>query len=131
MAVQILKNKGAIVTAVARQRHHDFLLGIGADRVLDYQAPNFATDTTTYDVIFDAVGKIDKKLAKKKLQNNEKFLTVGSLDVAKETLADLEEVVTWYENGQLKAVIDKEYDFDDIVAAHHYLDTNSWILHLN
>jgi NADPH:quinone reductase-like Zn-dependent oxidoreductase len=55
-AVQLLKNLGAVVTAVCGTEHRELVLGLGADRVLDYTAEDFTKDERTYDVVVDAVG---------------------------------------------------------------------------
>lgn len=126
MAIQILKNQGYhSVTAVAKEHHHGFLQQLGADRTLDYRQNEFKQDTEQYDLIFDAVGKLPKEFKKTKLKANGKFLTVGGFDIVKEKKEDLEELLTWYRDGKLQAVIDSEFSFSEMVAAHQYLDTQT------
>ena len=43
-----------ITTASAR--NHDYVRGLGADRVIDYQAEDFTTTVPDCDVVFDTVG---------------------------------------------------------------------------
>ena len=56
-AVQLLKNLGVTVTAVCGRENLDRVLGLGADRVIDYTSEDFTQDHQTYDVVLDAVGK--------------------------------------------------------------------------
>ena len=56
-AVQLLKNLGAVVTAVCDAENVELVRGLGADRVIDYTAEDFTKDEQTYDVVLDAVGK--------------------------------------------------------------------------
>ena len=56
-AVQLLKNLGVTVTEVCGRENLDLVLGLGADRVIDYTSEDFTQDHQTYDVVLDAVGK--------------------------------------------------------------------------
>lgn len=76
-------------------------------------------------MIFDAVGKLPKKIKKARLAAGGHFLTVGGLDVVKESKADLEKLVAWYQTGNLQAVVDSTYPFEELVAAHRHLDTST------
>ena len=55
-AVQIAKWLGADVTGVCSTRNVDLVLGLGADRVIDYTREDFSKNAVRYDVIFDLVG---------------------------------------------------------------------------
>ena len=56
-AVQLLRDRGAVVTAVSGAEHMELVRGLGADRVIDYTAEDFTRDERRYDVVMDAVGK--------------------------------------------------------------------------
>lgn len=68
------------------------------------------------------MGKIDKKIAKKLLSYSGKFVTVDSLDVAKESKAHLELLKKWFENKKIKSVIDKTFPLEEMIQAHEYVD---------
>lgn len=57
LAVQIAFALGARVTGVTSGRNLDFVRGLGAHEVIDYQEEDFISRDGTWDVIFDAVGK--------------------------------------------------------------------------
>jgi NADPH:quinone reductase-like Zn-dependent oxidoreductase len=56
VAVQIAAALGAGVVATARGSDADFVLGLGAERVVDYAAERFEDVAGTVDIVFDTVG---------------------------------------------------------------------------
>jgi len=54
-AVQFAKWKGAHVLGTASARNEEFLLGLGADRVIDYTQTPFEENVTDVDVVLDAM----------------------------------------------------------------------------
>jgi NADPH:quinone reductase-like Zn-dependent oxidoreductase len=56
-AVQLLRSLGVTVTAVCDTAHLELVRGLGAERVIDYTAEDFTRHGTTYNAVFDAVGK--------------------------------------------------------------------------
>jgi NADPH:quinone reductase-like Zn-dependent oxidoreductase len=55
-AIQLAKHLGATVITTASARNHDYVRHLGADRVIDYNAEDFAAVVTGCDVVFDTVG---------------------------------------------------------------------------
>jgi NADPH:quinone reductase-like Zn-dependent oxidoreductase len=55
-AIQLAKHLGATVITTASPRNHDYVRGLGADRVIDYNTEDFATSLSGCDVVFDTVG---------------------------------------------------------------------------
>jgi NADPH:quinone reductase-like Zn-dependent oxidoreductase len=56
VAVQIAKHRGAHVIATASAGKHDFVRGLGADELIDYQAVDFARELSDVDVVLDSIG---------------------------------------------------------------------------
>lgn len=120
-SVQIAKAFGAEVTGVCSSTNLEMVKYLGANKVLDYTKENFIQKLESYDIIFDAVGKISKSDFKKFLLPHGKFLSV-SKGIAKELPDDLIILKKLIEEEKLKAVIDRCYPFEKIAEAHEYVD---------
>ncbi|RMI28315.1 NADP-dependent oxidoreductase [Nocardia stercoris] len=55
LAVQLAKARGAYVIALASAGKHDFVRGLGADEVIDYQSVDFTEVVHDVDIVFDSV----------------------------------------------------------------------------
>src|SRR5262249_60793055 len=55
-AIQLARRRGAHVLTTASGRDRDFLLRLGAERVIDYHTERFEDVAKDVDVVFDAVG---------------------------------------------------------------------------
>jgi NADPH:quinone reductase-like Zn-dependent oxidoreductase len=55
-AIQLAKHIGATVITTASARNHDYVRGLGADRVIDYNTEDFTKTVSGVDVVFDTVG---------------------------------------------------------------------------
>ena len=76
----------------------------------------------TYDVVFDAVGKLSHSKVKHSIAKTGKFLNVLTDSTMTVSAADLEFVLAQIEAGKLKTVIDRTYPLEQIVEAHRYVD---------
>jgi NADPH:quinone reductase-like Zn-dependent oxidoreductase len=56
-AVQLLKERGAVVTAVCDTPNIDLVRGLGADRIIDRTVTDFTRDEGRFAAVVDAVGK--------------------------------------------------------------------------
>ena len=55
-AIQLAKHIGATVITTASAANHDYVRGLGADRVIDYNREDFTKAVSGCDVVFDTVG---------------------------------------------------------------------------
>ncbi|MDG1278264.1 MAG: NAD(P)-dependent alcohol dehydrogenase [Algoriphagus sp.] len=148
-AIQLIKGIGAKVTAVCPGAHMNTVRNLGADRVVNFQTEDFTQTEERYEFIFDAVGKsrfsICKPLLKEKgiyistelgprLENiflaiKHKFTSGKKLLFPIPTFSqeDLIFLKTQYEKGLFKPLIDRVYDFDQLVEAYTYVGTGQKI----
>lgn len=120
-AVQFAKYWGAEVTGVCSASNMDMVRSIGADHVVDYTQDDYMHLDETFDVIFDAVGKLSSSDRKRLLDVNGTFLTVKSS--TEQDPANLVFIRELAESGKIKPVIDRRYEVNQIVEAHRYVDT--------
>ncbi|MGG2065410.1 NAD(P)-dependent alcohol dehydrogenase [Bacillus sp. S14(2024)] len=141
-AVQLAKHFGANVTGVCSTTNLELVKSLGADQVIDYTTEDFSRTDEKYDVIFEAVNKSSfsacMKVLKKdgtyinvteplpslqmlwtKLTSSKKLLLSRNPPETAEALHFLKELV---EMGKLKVVIDRYYEFEEIVEAHRYVE---------
>lgn len=142
-AVQLAKHFGAEVTGVCSTSNVELVRSLGADRVIDYTKQNFADDDTTYDIIFDTVGKSPFKACVERLTPNGYYLravhfsplpvvngvwinlTSGKKVIggtAKENPEDLNYLKELIESGKLRSIIDRIYTLEQAVEAHRYVE---------
>ncbi len=141
-AVQLAKYFGAEVTAVCSTANIEMVKDLGADEVIDYTSPDYIEQLEMYDIIFITVDQCPFRACKEALKNKGIYLNVGrplgslpmlwtSLTSSKkivvgknspETAEALNTLKRIVEEGQLKAVIDRNYKLNQIVEAHRYVD---------
>ncbi|ETA81463.1 NAD(P)-dependent alcohol dehydrogenase [Youngiibacter fragilis] len=121
-AVQIGSALGLKVTGVASGANEELVLRLGASDFIDYTSDDYTRKGVSYDIIFDAVGKTSRAKAKLALKPGGSFITVGGASVARETKEQLERLKAWFEQGKLKAIIDRTYDLENTAEAHAYVD---------
>ncbi len=122
-AIQIAKYYGAEVTAVCSTSNLELVKSLGADKVIDYTQKDFTENGETYDVIYDAVGKIKSSKRKKSLSKSGQYLNVLTMSGnIKLNIKDLYTLKELCEAGKLRTVIDRRYSMEEIVEAHRYVD---------
>ena len=122
-AIQIAKYFGAEVTGVCSSVNLPMVKSLGADTLIDYTQKDFTQSGETYDVIFDAVGKI--AASKRKISLTKSGVYLSAFDLSGNILLkakDLMYLKELCEAGMLRSVIDKRYPMEQIVEAHRYVD---------
>ena len=122
-AVEIAKHFKGHVTSVCSERGAELAKSLGSDEIVLYTQQDFTKLDARFDIVFDAVGKTRKRDAAAILKPKGKYLTVGGMDVAKETKAQVEFLSELFDKGQIHANIDKIYPLEEIVEAHRYVDS--------
>ena len=141
-AVQLAKYFGTEVTAVCSTSNLELVKSLGADKVIDYKKEDFTKRGEKYDIILDTVGKSPYSGSIKSLKKEGYYLQVnaGLLQMIRGVLTNmttrkkvvggiasskkgsLEFLKGLIEEGKIKSVIDRNYQFDQIVEAHRYVE---------
>jgi NADPH:quinone reductase-like Zn-dependent oxidoreductase len=121
-AVQLGKFFGAEIHAVCSTGNFELVGKYGADRLIDYKKENISDIKDKYDIVFDAVGKINKSIGKKLLNSTGRFTSVMTSGHAKGSSSELNYLTELAEKNYLMPVVDKCYPFEQIVEAHRYVD---------
>ena len=119
-AIQLAKYYGAEVTAVCSGKNFELVKSLGADHKIDYTKEDFTQQSKQYDIVYDAVMKSSKGKCKKILKPGGVFLNNNGLPKIQEK--DLWFLKDLIEQGHLKPVIDRTYDFSEVVEAHRYVE---------
>jgi NADPH:quinone reductase-like Zn-dependent oxidoreductase len=140
--VQLARHFGADITAVCNTKNLELVRSLGADRVLDYTQEDFTRNGETYDVVFDAVGKLSFRRCKGSLKSGGIYVATdglrnlplgvwtsrfGDKKVAlplpnwkREDVLFLKELI---ESGGYRPVVDRVYPLEDVVEATRYVET--------
>ena len=145
-AVQLATHHlGAHVTAVCTTKNVELVRSLGADDVIDYTKDDFTAAGPIHDVVFDAVGKlrytqVRSLLTEKGLYvstdlgrywQNPPLALVTKFSPRRRVMMPLpryrkEEVLLvkdLIEQGKYRAVVDRSYPLDEVVAATAYVET--------
>ena len=115
-AVTLAKYFKTKVTAVASKKHHAALQTLSPDRLIDYQTEAYIQLQETFDVVFDAVGKMlpsDQKRLKKK---QGLFYSVKSM--TKESTTRLQILNDLLAKGNIQILNTQQFKFANYQQAH-------------
>jgi NADPH:quinone reductase-like Zn-dependent oxidoreductase len=146
--VQLAKHFGAYVTAVCGTPNLEVVRSLGADEVIDYLQTDFADREERYDVVFDAVGKTSFWHSRRVIARRGQFVVtdfgphglnpllalvtrltalVGTrrvrLPIPRYSQAHVQFLADLVEQGRYRALIDRRYPLEDVVAATAYVET--------
>lgn len=121
-AIQVAKHYKAHVTAVCSSEGQKLVAELGITNIILYDKEDFTKQTEKFDIIFDAVGKSNKKQCQKLLNENGIYKSTSS-GYASETIKQLQLLKELFEKAKLKAVIDKTFQIDEIIEVYRYVDT--------
>jgi NADPH:quinone reductase-like Zn-dependent oxidoreductase len=144
-AVQLAKGYGAHVTAVTDTGHLDLASSLGADKVIDYTAEDFAEVGPVFDFVLDAVGKAGYFRCRRVLKSAGVFaatdlgpwgqnlyvllwykLTKGKraiFPLPRSSKDFVETMAARMQVGTFRAVIDRHYPLEQIKEAYQYVET--------
>jgi NADPH:quinone reductase-like Zn-dependent oxidoreductase len=143
-AVQLATHYGADVTGVCSTSNVELVRSLGAEKVIDYTEAEFTDYRETYDVIFDTVGTSSFSQCKPLLTQQGVYLaTVPSMSTflhmmwtskrrgkkaifaatgLNQLTDDLHSLTDLLDEGEIQAVIDRRYPFEQIAEAHKYVE---------
>ena len=144
-AVQLAKDLGAHVTAVCTTETVATLRSLEADTVVDYTRQDFTAVGETYYVVFDAVGKTSFRRCRRLVEPGGAFVEtdvgflwqnlwlvamtrpIGSrrvlIPIPRYTQENVLLIKQLLAEGRYRAVIDRRYPLDEVVAATRYVET--------
>lgn len=120
-AVQLAKAAGGQVSAVCSSEKASLALSWGASAHYDYTKVPLTEMGGTYDLIFDAVGKVPAKDFQTLLKKGGKFTSIRQITSEKpEYLQKLQLLVA---AGQFEPYVDRIYPLEEATTAHAYAET--------
>ncbi|MBR9921267.1 MAG: NAD(P)-dependent alcohol dehydrogenase [Bacteroidetes bacterium] len=145
LALQMAKNRGAIVTAIDSTDKLPLLKELGADHVIDYTKEDFSKAETRYDAIIEISGKTAFSPCVKALKPNGRLLIINlalskilrgwwvgltsskkvKTGVAPYKMAAMEQLRSMAESQKIKAIIDRSYPLSKTAEAHQYVETGA------
>jgi len=154
-AVQIAKAMGAKVTGVSGPAGVEMVLGLGADRAIDYATKDFADDAARYDLILDVGGRNSVRMLRSVLAPKGTLVIVGGEDgnrvtggvgrqvramllspfvrqrlttfISSESHANIDRLAELMKAGSVVPVIGRRFPLSEVPAAMVNLETSGSI----
>jgi len=142
-AIQLALAAGAEVDVADRGDKAGFLHDLGVSEVIDYQIDDFTRRSNSYELILDVIDKSSFPSAAPALVPGGTYLhsnlspmaalrrrfyrapdgRSSSFVTGKNEVRDLDYLASLVAAGELRSVIDRTFDLDDIVEAHRYAES--------
>jgi NADPH:quinone reductase-like Zn-dependent oxidoreductase len=141
-AVQIAKHAGAYVIGTASAANREFVLGLGADVVIDYTEAPFEDVVKDVDLVLDTIGGDNIERSLKVMKKGGTIISIpsGANDGVKERAAakgmigvamlvsssgeDMEHLASLLEEGVLKPEVSKVFPLEKMGEAHAQVETH-------
>lgn len=135
-AVQLAKARGAKVVATASGKNRDFVLGLGADEFVDYREQRFEDVVKDVDAVLDTVGgdtlirsfrvvkpggwvvSIVTQMTDELTEQAKQAGINAVWNVVHPSKADLEQLSTLAQSGQLEPHISQTFPLERVADAH-------------
>lgn len=136
-AIQFAKVRGARVVTTATADNRDFVSGLGADVVIDYQKQKFEDVAKDIDVVFDLIGGDTRERSWRVLKPGGVLVsTLGQPDerraaehrvraagyMATPNTTQLNEIRVLIDDGRVAPTVTKSFLLDNAADAHRYLE---------
>lgn len=142
-AIQLARHFGLKITAVCSRKNADIVTKLGALNVIAYDETDIFKINQKFDYIMDNVGNLSFEKAKILLEEKGKLLSLvadlpamlsaifHNMTASQKIIVgtsmpkpqDLEFLAELAKNGEYKPLIGKTFNFDQMIEAHHYVDT--------
>lgn len=147
--IQIAKAMGATVYTTARKVHHQFLIELGADYVIDYENEDYITtierltNNKGVDVIIDTIGGNTLSDSGKILSQLGQIVTLVDIEkpqnlieawgknatyhfvFTRQNRNKMDELTKLVESNKLKPILNKVFPLSEIGKAHSLLETRA------
>lgn len=128
--VQLAHIQGAHVIATASKNNRDFLMGLGADEVIDYRTIRFEEQVSDIDVVFDAVGGETLQRSWSVLKPTGRLVTIASeasqaedervkkaFFIVEPNQMQLVKIAHLLDTGKMQPVVDSVIPLSEVPAA--------------
>lgn len=142
-AIQIAKALGAVVTTTASAANRDYVMGLGADTVVDYQTEDFRKGGRNFDIVLDVIGgevgqhsyevikpggtllvvlRGDQTEIANRQANMARYGVTTKIVAFSAQPQILDQLRPLIESGAIRVPLESVTPLEDIVAAHSRLD---------
>jgi NADPH:quinone reductase-like Zn-dependent oxidoreductase len=136
-AIQLAKAKGAWVATTVSAKDFEFVRGLGADQIIDYENQKFEDEVKDVDLVYDLIaGEVQERsfqvvknggaIISTLKEPDKKRAKAKNLDVAhymaKPNGKELAEIGRLIDDGRVRPVVDSVFRFEDAAKAQEKLD---------